>query len=273
MPCALRRLGLAPGGRRGRAATPGEGRLPPTASHSPPHAHLTDVLSPLPAAAVEPLAAEPRAEAGSIPAGKLRREGRVPAVVFSFPESSDVTDSKLLSLDAKVVSRIVQKQGRMGWACSLFDLQIAVPGGSEQETIRALVRPWAHCVVTDVWGPHTTCQACLSGPDCAACPTSSAAQVLVWGCTAWGSAAGHGTARHGRRLGHPGHCHRASHTCLPCSAPLFPACTPRRELVRSVCSRCRAGKCTFGQIQTGSRTSPSYPARLTDWSKWTCPCK
>ena len=84
-------------------------------------------------AAAEILVAEPRASAGSIPAGKLRREGRTPGVLFSLPgESADVP--RLLSFDAKAVASAVQRLGRTGWAVALFDLQIG------SETVRALGR-------------------------------------------------------------------------------------------------------------------------------------
>eukprot|EP00887_Chlorella_sp_A99_P000673 scaffold5.g673.t1 len=94
-----------------------------------------------PSLAVATLAAELRAEAGSIPAGKLRRAGRTPAVLFSQPGSADPGAHTLLSLDAKVVAKAVQRLGRAGWACSVFQLEIAGNGGGgAPQRVRALGR-------------------------------------------------------------------------------------------------------------------------------------
>ncbi|PSC73857.1 50S ribosomal L25 [Micractinium conductrix] len=89
------------------------------------------------ASAAEPpmLVAEPRGDAGSIAATRLRRGGRTPGIVFSGPGG----EQQLLALDSKELGRLVTKLGRTAWACSVFNLEIQRPEGGS-DTVRALGR-------------------------------------------------------------------------------------------------------------------------------------
>ena len=86
------------------------------------------------------LVAEPRGDAGSIAATRLRRGGRTPGIVFSGPGG----EQQLLALDSKELGRLVTKLGRTAWACSVFNLEIQRPEGGS-DTVRALVRGRLPC--------------------------------------------------------------------------------------------------------------------------------
>jgi large subunit ribosomal protein L25 len=83
-----------------------------------------------PGYAIETLEAEARAETGSLAAARLRRAGRVPAVLFSLPGEG----RRLLSLDAAAVGAQLARHGRSGWAARLFDVRVAPPAGADPST-------------------------------------------------------------------------------------------------------------------------------------------
>lgn len=81
------------------------------------------------------LVAELRGSAGTIASNKLRREGKIPGIVFSGPGG----EQQLLAFEAKGLGKVVGRLGRTAWGCSVFNLQIEGEDGSSQ-TLRALGR-------------------------------------------------------------------------------------------------------------------------------------
>jgi ribosomal protein L25 (general stress protein Ctc) len=93
---------------------------------------------------VETLSAQPRDTSGSLAAYRLRQAGRTPGVLFSLPGEEEM----LLSFDSKAIATQVLRHGRTGWACRVFDVEVAPAGGGggggEPTRFRALVRRAAH---------------------------------------------------------------------------------------------------------------------------------
>lgn len=83
------------------------------------------------------LIAGPRNDSGSRSAAKLRKSGRVPGILFSLPGE----ESRLLTFDRKDISTRLNKLGRTGWACHVFNVQVASNEATQEPiTFPALVR-------------------------------------------------------------------------------------------------------------------------------------
>jgi len=67
------------------------------------------------------LRASPRDQSGSRAAAVLRKNGRVPGILFSMPNDEK---GKLVSFDEKEITSCVQKLGRTAWGCTVFAVQV-----------------------------------------------------------------------------------------------------------------------------------------------------
>ncbi|KAK9830048.1 hypothetical protein WJX72_009413 [[Myrmecia] bisecta] len=91
------------------------------------------------------LTAWPRDCSGRLASAKLRKAGRMPAVLFSL----DSNRSQLISVIAGEVSRQVQLYGRRSVVCKVFNVCLENPAGGPSQNFRCLLRQVHINSVTD----------------------------------------------------------------------------------------------------------------------------
>lgn len=88
-------------------------------------------------AATETLSAELRVDGGGTTASnKLRREGRVPGVIFAPGEESKT----LISLCSRELSAALRRHTLAGMQCTVFDVELQEEGESSLRKVRALAK-------------------------------------------------------------------------------------------------------------------------------------
>jgi large subunit ribosomal protein L25 len=85
----------------------------------------------------------PRAISGKNISGKLRKVGRVPAIVFEQANGQEGGNKKLISVEGKQIRKLVDHLGRSFFLSRLFELEVwSESGGSGElmEKVRVLPR-------------------------------------------------------------------------------------------------------------------------------------
>lgn len=96
-------------------------------------------------AEIDTLVAQRRADSGSNSAAKLRQAHQVPGVLFSLPDEESI----LLTFEQKEIATCLQKLGRTGWACHVFNVKVPPEDGAGEPAIyRALVSCHTACTRT-----------------------------------------------------------------------------------------------------------------------------